>query len=122
VIRDADRKTFAEIERDLADYATRAREGKSKSKTSAAASSPSRTVASTARCSAHRFSIRHSLASSACTKIQERRSPRKGMVVVRPMMYLRSATITVSSMVRSGYLLVRVKESIENPARLLLDL
>jgi 2-oxoglutarate dehydrogenase E2 component (dihydrolipoamide succinyltransferase) len=30
VIRDADRKTFAEIERDLADYAARAREGKIK--------------------------------------------------------------------------------------------
>jgi 2-oxoglutarate dehydrogenase E2 component (dihydrolipoamide succinyltransferase) len=30
VVRDADRKSFAEIERDIADYATRAREGKIK--------------------------------------------------------------------------------------------
>jgi 2-oxoglutarate dehydrogenase E2 component (dihydrolipoamide succinyltransferase) len=30
VVRDADKKTFAEIERDIADYATRAREGKIK--------------------------------------------------------------------------------------------
>src|SRR5207249_11912105 len=28
VVRDADKKSFAEIERDIADYATRAREGK----------------------------------------------------------------------------------------------
>jgi 2-oxoglutarate dehydrogenase E2 component (dihydrolipoamide succinyltransferase) len=30
VVRDADKKSFAEIERDIADYATRAREGKIK--------------------------------------------------------------------------------------------
>ena len=55
VVRDADKKSFADLERDIADYAGKAREGKLKSKISRAAHSRSRTAAFTAHFSARPF-------------------------------------------------------------------
>jgi 2-oxoglutarate dehydrogenase E2 component (dihydrolipoamide succinyltransferase) len=123
VIRDADRKTFAEIERDLADYAARAREGKIKIED---LSGGVFTISN--------GGIYGSLLSTPILnppqsgilgmhKIQERPIAEKGQVVVRPMMYL---ALSYDHRVVDGKeavtFLVRVKESIENPARLLLDL
>ncbi|HZJ17813.1 MAG TPA: 2-oxoglutarate dehydrogenase complex dihydrolipoyllysine-residue succinyltransferase [Chthoniobacteraceae bacterium] len=123
VIRDADRKTFAEIERDLADYAARAREGKIKIED---LSGGVFTISN--------GGIYGSLLSTPILnppqsgilgmhKIQERPIAEKGQVVVRPMMYL---ALSYDHRVVDGKeavtFLVRVKECIENPARLLLDL
>jgi 2-oxoglutarate dehydrogenase E2 component (dihydrolipoamide succinyltransferase) len=56
-------------------------------------------------------------------KIQERPIAEKGQVVIRPMMYL---ALSYDHRVVDGKeavtFLVRVKESIENPVRLMLDL
>ena len=49
VIRDADRKTFGEIEQEIASLATKAREGKLALSEIQGAPSPSLTAASTAR-------------------------------------------------------------------------
>jgi 2-oxoglutarate dehydrogenase E2 component (dihydrolipoamide succinyltransferase) len=123
VIRDADRKTFAEIERDLADYAGRAREGKIKIED---LSGGVFTISN--------GGIYGSLLSTPILnppqsgilgmhKIQERPIANKGQLVIRPMMYL---ALSYDHRVVDGKeavtFLVRVKESIENPARLLLDL
>ena len=56
-------------------------------------------------------------------KIQERPIAEKGQVVIRPMMYL---ALSYDHRVVDGKeavtFLIRVKESIENPVRLMLDL
>ena len=68
VVRDADRKSFAEIEREIADLATRARENKLEPlATCRAAPSPSPTAASSARCFPRPSSTRRRWASWACT-------------------------------------------------------
>jgi 2-oxoglutarate dehydrogenase E2 component (dihydrolipoamide succinyltransferase) len=123
VIRDADQKSFAQIERDLADYAVKARDGKIKIE----------------ELQGGVFTISNggiygSLLSTPILnppqsgilgmhKIQERPIAEKGQVVVRPMMYL---ALSYDHRVVDGKeavtFLVRVKDCIENPARLLLDL
>ena len=123
VIRDADRKSFAEIERALADYAVKAREGKIKIE----------------ELSGGVFTISNggiygSLLSTPILnppqsgilgmhKIQERPIAEKGAVVIRPMMYL---ALSYDHRVVDGKeavtFLVRIKDCLENPARLLLDL
>ena len=120
VIRDADRKTFAEIERDLADYAARAREGKIKIED---LSGGVFTISN--------GGIYGSLLSTPILnppqsgilgmhKIQERPIAEKGQVVVRPMMYL---ALSYDHRVVDGKeavtFLVKVKEGIEQPSRLL---
>ena len=118
----ADQKSFADIERDLADYAKKARDGKIKIEDlQGGVFTISATAASTARLLARRSSIRRRAASSACTKSRSARIAEKGQVVIRPMMYL---ALSYDHRVVDGKeavtFLVRVKDCIENPARLLL--
>jgi 2-oxoglutarate dehydrogenase E2 component (dihydrolipoamide succinyltransferase) len=123
VIRDADKKSFADIERDLAAYAVKAREGKIKIED---LSGGVFTISN--------GGIYGSLLSTPILnppqsgilgmhKIQERPVAEKGQVVIRPMMYL---ALSYDHRVVDGKeavtFLVRVKDCIENPARLLLDL
>ena len=123
VIRDAEQKSFAQIERDLADYAVKAREGKIKIED---LSGGVFTISN--------GGIYGSLLSTPILnppqsgilgmhKIQERPVAEKGQVVIRPMMYL---ALSYDHRVVDGKeavtFLVRIKECLENPARLLLDL
>ena len=123
VIRDAEQKSFAQIERDLADYAVKAREGKIKIED---LSGGVFTISN--------GGIYGSLLSTPILnppqsgilgmhKIQERPIAEKGQVVIRPMMYL---ALSYDHRVVDGKeavtFLVRIKECLENPARLLLDL
>jgi 2-oxoglutarate dehydrogenase E2 component (dihydrolipoamide succinyltransferase) len=121
VIRDADRKTFAELENDLAYYAKRAREG----------------AITIEDLQGGVFTISNggvygSLLSTPILnppqsgilgmhKIQERPVAVEGRVVIRPMMYL---ALSYDHRVVDGReavtFLVRVKEAIENPLRLFL--
>jgi 2-oxoglutarate dehydrogenase E2 component (dihydrolipoamide succinyltransferase) len=123
VVRDADQKSFAQIERDLADYAKKARDGKIKIED---LSGGVFTISN--------GGIYGSLLSTPILnppqsgilgmhKIQERPIAEKGQVVIRPMMYL---ALSYDHRVVDGKeavtFLVRVKDCIENPVRLLLDL
>ena len=123
VIRDADKKSFADIERDLAAYAVKAREGKIKIED-----------LSGGVFTLSNGGIYGSLLSTPILnppqsgilgmhKIQERPIAEKGAVVIRPMMYL---ALSYDHRVVDGKeavtFLIRVKECIESPARLLLDL
>jgi 2-oxoglutarate dehydrogenase E2 component (dihydrolipoamide succinyltransferase) len=121
VLRDCDTKTFGQIEQDLAAFATRAREGK----------------VSIEDLQGGSFSISNggiygSLLSTPILnppqsgilgmhKIQERPVALEGKIVIRPMMYL---ALSYDHRVVDGQeavtFLVRVKDCIENPARLLL--
>ncbi|MEX1110600.1 MAG: dihydrolipoyllysine-residue succinyltransferase [Chthoniobacterales bacterium] len=121
VIRDAGRKTFAELESDLAYYAKRAREG----------------AITIEDLQGGVFTISNggvygSLLSTPILnppqsgilgmhKIQERPVAVEGRVVIRPMMYL---ALSYDHRVVDGReavtFLVRVKEAIENPLRLFL--
>jgi 2-oxoglutarate dehydrogenase E2 component (dihydrolipoamide succinyltransferase) len=121
VLRDCDQKSFADIEKDLAAYAVKAREGK----------------VGLEDLQGGVFTISNggvygSLLSTPILnppqsgilgmhKIQERPVAEKGQVVIRPMMYL---ALSYDHRVVDGKeavtFLVRVKECIENPARLLL--
>jgi 2-oxoglutarate dehydrogenase E2 component (dihydrolipoamide succinyltransferase) len=122
VLRDCDQKSFAEIEGDLAGYAVKAREGK----------------ISLEDLQGGVFTISNggvygSLLSTPILnppqsgilgmhKIQERPMVEKGQIVIRPMMYL---ALSYDHRVVDGKeavtFLVRVKDCIENPARLLLE-
>jgi 2-oxoglutarate dehydrogenase E2 component (dihydrolipoamide succinyltransferase) len=123
VIRDADAKSFADIERDLAGYAAKAREGKIKIED---LSGGVFTISN--------GGIYGSLLSTPILnppqsgilgmhKIQERPIAEKGQVVIRPMMYL---ALSYDHRVVDGKeavtFLVRVKEGIEQPGRLLLGI
>lgn len=120
VLRDCEGKTFAEIETDLAEYATKAREG--------------RIGLDDLRGGVFTISnggVYGSLLSTPILnppqsgilgmhKIQERPVAVQGQVVVRPMMYL---ALSYDHRVVDGKeavtFLVRVKDCIENPVRLL---
>ncbi|WP_018460988.1 2-oxoglutarate dehydrogenase complex dihydrolipoyllysine-residue succinyltransferase [Thermus oshimai] len=122
VLRDADRLSFAEIERQIADFAERARTKKLK---------PEELMGGT-------FTITNggiygSLNSTPLLNppqvgilgmhaIQERPVAREGQVVIRPMMYL---ALSYDHRIVDGReavtFLRRVKELIENPVRLLLE-
>ncbi|RTI09243.1 dihydrolipoyllysine-residue succinyltransferase, partial [Thermus scotoductus] len=122
VLRDADRLSFAEIERQIADFAERARNKKLK---------PDELMGGT-------FTITNggvygSLNSTPLLNppqvgilgmhaIQERPVAREGQVVVRPMMYL---ALSYDHRIVDGReavtFLRRVKELVENPVRLLLE-
>ena len=121
VIRDADRKTFAELENDLAYYAKRARDG----------------AITIEDLQGGVFTISNggvygSLLSTPILnppqsgilgmhKIQERPVAIDGLVVIRPMMYLAlSYDHRVVDSREAVTFLVRVKEAIENPVRLFL--
>ncbi len=122
VVRDADKKSFADLERDIADYASRARDGKIKIEDLQGGT----------------FTISNggvygSLMGTPILNppqsgilgmhaIQQRPVAREGKVVVRPMMYL---ALSYDHRAVDGKeavtFLVKVKEAIENPTVLLLD-
>jgi 2-oxoglutarate dehydrogenase E2 component (dihydrolipoamide succinyltransferase) len=122
VIRDADRKTFAELEKDLVYYSNKAREG----------------AITIEDLQGGVFTISNggvygSLMSTPILnppqsgilgmhKIQERPVAVDGKVVIRPMMYL---ALSYDHRVVDGKeavtFLVRVKDAIENPLRLFVD-
>jgi 2-oxoglutarate dehydrogenase E2 component (dihydrolipoamide succinyltransferase) len=123
VVHDADQKSFADLERDVADFATRAREGKIKIEDLQGGT----------------FTISNggvygSLMGTPILNppqsgilgmhaIQQRPVAIKNEVVVRPMMYL---ALSYDHRAVDGKeavtFLVKVKEAIENPTALLLDL
>ncbi|MEM8570537.1 MAG: 2-oxoglutarate dehydrogenase complex dihydrolipoyllysine-residue succinyltransferase [Pseudomonadota bacterium] len=123
VVRDADKLSFADIEKKIAELGARARDGK----------------LSMAEMQGGTFTISNggvygSLMSSPILnppqsgilgmhKIQERPMVIKGQVVVRPMMYL---ALSYDHRIVDGKgavtFLVRVKEALEDPRRLLMDL
>ncbi len=123
VVRDADTKSFADLERDVADFAARARDGKIKIEDLQGGT----------------FTISNggvygSLMGTPILNppqsgilgmhaIQQRPVARNGEVVVRPMMYL---ALSYDHRAVDGKeavtFLVKVKEAIENPTVLLLDL
>jgi 2-oxoglutarate dehydrogenase E2 component (dihydrolipoamide succinyltransferase) len=123
VIRNADQKSFAQIERDLADYAVKAREGKIKIEDlqggvfTISNGGIYGSLLSTPILNPPQSGI------LGMHKIQERPIAEKGQVVIRPMMYLAmSYDHRVVDGKEAVTFLVRVKDCIENPARLLLEL
>ncbi|MEJ7815249.1 MAG: 2-oxoglutarate dehydrogenase complex dihydrolipoyllysine-residue succinyltransferase [Rubrobacter sp.] len=122
VIRDADQKSFAEIERGIANLATKAREGKLTLEDlrggtftitnggifGSLVSTPILTMPQVAILGMH--------------KIQERPVVRDGEVAVRPMMYLAlSYDHRVIDGAEAVSFLVRIKELVEDPESLLLE-
>ena len=122
VIRDADQKSFAQIERDIAGYAIKAREGKIKIEDlqggvfTISNGGVYGSLLSTPILNPPQSGI------LGMHKIQERPIAEKGQVVVRPMMYL---ALSYDHRVVDGKeavtFLVRVKECIEQPTRLMFD-
>jgi 2-oxoglutarate dehydrogenase E2 component (dihydrolipoamide succinyltransferase) len=123
VIRDADAMSFAEIEKAIAEKGARARDGKL---TMAEMQGGTFTISN--------GGVYGSLMSSPILnppqsgilgmhKIQERPMAINGQVVIRPMMYL---ALSYDHRIVDGKgavtFLVRVKEALEDPRRLLLDL
>jgi len=123
VIRDADQKSFAELEKDLLDYAQKAREGKIKVEDlqggvfTISNGGVYGSLLSTPILNPPQSGI------LGMHKIQERPVAVKGQVVVRPMMYL---ALSYDHRVVDGKeavtFLVKVKECIDDPMRLLLDM
>ncbi|CAN5499977.1 2-oxoglutarate dehydrogenase complex dihydrolipoyllysine-residue succinyltransferase [soil metagenome] len=123
VVRDADKKSFADLERDIGEYAAKAREGKIKIEDLQGGT----------------FTISNggvygSLLSTPILNppqsgilgmhsIQQRPMALNGQVVIRPMMYL---ALSYDHRAVDGKeavtFLIKVKEAIENPTGMLLDL
>jgi 2-oxoglutarate dehydrogenase E2 component (dihydrolipoamide succinyltransferase) len=123
VVRDADSKSFAGIEKEVADYARKAREG---SLTIAELTGGTFTITnggvfgslmSTPIVNAPQSAI------LGMHKIQERPMVVNGTVVARPMMYL---AVTYDHRIIDGreavQFLVAIKESLEDPGRMLLGI
>jgi 2-oxoglutarate dehydrogenase E2 component (dihydrolipoamide succinyltransferase) len=123
VVRNADQMSFAQIEKQIADYGKRAATASSVSRISPAAHSRSPTAACSARCCRRRSSIRRSRRSWACTPPRTAPVVENGQVVVRPINYL---ALSYDHRIIDGreavLFLVAIKEALEDPARLLLDL
>ncbi|MBN9149295.1 MULTISPECIES: 2-oxoglutarate dehydrogenase complex dihydrolipoyllysine-residue succinyltransferase [unclassified Nitrobacter] len=123
VVRDCDRKTIAEIEKGIADYGRRARDGQLKIEEMQGGTFTITnggiygSLMSTPILNAPQAGI------LGMHKIQERPMAIGGKVEIRPMMYL---ALSYDHRVIDGKeavtFLVRVKESLEDPARLVLDL
>ena len=123
VVRDADRKGFAQIEKEIAELGLRARDGKL---TMAEMQGGTFTISN--------GGVYGSLMSSPILnppqsgilgmhKIQDRPVVVNGQIVIRPMMYL---ALSYDHRIVDGKgavtFLVRVKEALEDPRRLLMDL
>ena len=123
VVRDCDHKSIAEIEKSIADYGRRARDGQLKIDEMQGGTFTITnggiygSLMSTPILNAPQSAI------LGMHKIQERPMAIGGKVEVRPMMYL---ALSYDHRVIDGKeavtFLVRVKESLEDPARLVLDL
>ncbi|HWL53655.1 MAG TPA: dihydrolipoyllysine-residue succinyltransferase [Chthoniobacteraceae bacterium] len=122
VIRDADQKSFAEIEKDIIEYAGKAREGKIKVEDlqggvfTISNGGVYGSLLSTPILNPPQSGI------LGLHKIQERPIAEKGQVVIRPMMNL---ALSYDHRVIDGKeavtFLIKIKEAIEDPMRLLLD-
>jgi 2-oxoglutarate dehydrogenase E2 component (dihydrolipoamide succinyltransferase) len=123
VVRDCDHKSIAEIEKSIADYGRRARDGQLKIEEMQGGTFTITnggiygSLMSTPILNAPQSAI------LGMHKIQERPMAIGGKVEIRPMMYL---ALSYDHRVIDGKeavtFLVRVKESLEDPARLVLDL
>lgn len=123
VVRDADQKSFAQLEKDLAAYAVKAREGKMELQDlqggvfTLSNGGIYGSLLSTPILNPPQSGI------LGMHKIQERPVAVKGQVVVRPMMYL---ALSYDHRIVDGKeavtFLVRVKDCMENPMRLMLGL
>jgi 2-oxoglutarate dehydrogenase E2 component (dihydrolipoamide succinyltransferase) len=123
VVRDADRKSIAEIEKNIADFGRRARDGQLKIDEMQGGTFTITnggiygSLMSTPILNAPQSAI------LGMHKIQDRPVAIGGKVEIRPMMYL---ALSYDHRVIDGKeavtFLVRVKESLEDPARLVLDL
>ena len=123
VVRDCDQKSIAEIEKSIADYGRRARDGQLKIDEMQGGTFTITnggiygSLMSTPILNAPQSGI------LGMHKIQERPMVVGGKIEVRPMMYL---ALSYDHRVIDGKeavtFLVRVKESLEDPARLVLDL
>jgi len=123
VVRDCDGKSIAEIEKSIADYGRRARDGQLKIEEMQGGTFTITnggiygSLMSTPILNAPQSAI------LGMHKIQERPMAIGGKVEIRPMMYL---ALSYDHRVIDGKeavtFLVRVKESLEDPARLVLDL
>lgn len=123
VVRDADQKSFAQLEKDLAAYAVKAREGKMELQDlqggvfTISNGGIYGSLLSTPILNPPQSGI------LGMHKIQERPVAVKGQVVVRPMMYL---ALSYDHRIVDGKeavtFLVRVKDCMENPMRLMLGL
>src|ERR1700712_4686438 len=123
VVRDCDRKSIAEIEKTIADFGRRARDGQLKIDEMQGGTFTITnggiygSLMSTPILNAPQSAI------LGMHKIQERPIAVAGKVEIRPMMYL---ALSYDHRVIDGKeavtFLVRVKESLEDPARLVLDL
>jgi len=123
VIRDADEKSLAEIEAGIADFGARARDGKlglhemQGGTFTISNGGIYGSMLSTPILNAPQSGI------LGMHRIEERAVVRDGQIVARPMMYL---ALSYDHRVVDGKeavtFLVNVKDSLENPARLVLDL
>jgi 2-oxoglutarate dehydrogenase E2 component (dihydrolipoamide succinyltransferase) len=123
VVHDCDRKSIAEIEKSIADYGRRARDGQLKIEEMQGGTFTITnggiygSLMSTPILNAPQSGI------LGMHKIQERAMVVGGKIEIRPMMYL---ALSYDHRVIDGKeavtFLVRVKESLEDPARLVLDL
>ncbi|MBX9775635.1 MAG: 2-oxoglutarate dehydrogenase complex dihydrolipoyllysine-residue succinyltransferase [Xanthobacteraceae bacterium] len=123
VVRDCDQKSLAQIEKEIADYGRRARDGALKIEEMQGGTFTITnggvygSLMSTPILNAPQSGI------LGMHKIQERPMAEKGQVVIRPMMYL---ALSYDHRIVDGReavtFLVRVKEVLEDPARLVLDL
>jgi 2-oxoglutarate dehydrogenase E2 component (dihydrolipoamide succinyltransferase) len=122
VVRDSDQKSFAQIEQSILDYAGKAREGKIKIEDltggvfTISNGGVYGSLLSTPILNPPQSGI------LGLHKIQERPMAVNGQVVIRPMMYL---ALSYDHRVVDGKeavtFLIHVKEAIENPVRLLLE-
>jgi 2-oxoglutarate dehydrogenase E2 component (dihydrolipoamide succinyltransferase) len=123
VVRDCDQKSLAQIEKEIGDFGRRARDGALKIEEMQGGTFTITnggvygSLMSTPILNAPQSGI------LGMHKIQERPMAEKGQVVIRPMMYL---ALSYDHRIVDGReavtFLVRVKEVLEDPARLVLDL
>ena len=122
VVRDADKKSFAELERDIADYAGRARDGKLKLEELQGGNCTITNGGVFGRCSPRRFRIPRRAEFSGCTKSCRARLRWTEKWEVRPMMYL---ALSYDHRAVDGKeavtFLIKVKECIEDPKNLPLN-
>lgn len=123
VVRDCHSRSFAEIERDLADLAERAREGSLSLEEMQGGTFSITNGGVFGSLMSTPILNRPQSAILGLHKIQDRPMAQDGAVVVRPMMYL---ALSYDHRLVDGReavtFLVAVKEAIEDPERLLLDL
>jgi 2-oxoglutarate dehydrogenase E2 component (dihydrolipoamide succinyltransferase) len=122
VVRDADKKSFAELERDIADYANKAREGKLKIEELQGGTFTISNGGVYGSLLATPILNPPQSGILGMHKIMERPIAVKGAVVVRPMMYL---ALSYDHRLIDGKeavtFLIKVKEGIETPKTLPID-